>query len=68
MKGLKKVLLSIIATLPLGAISYAADYERNVEVPDVGDLAVEFEEELLQFSLPNKYYDYMEKQYDFKFR
>ncbi len=59
MNPLKKAIFWLLAILPLGSISYAADYELHVETPDAGDIISQFEERLSEENLPLKYYNYM---------
>ncbi len=61
MNPLKKAIFWLLAILPLGSISYAADYELHVETPDSGDIISQFEESFSEETLPQKYYYYMDK-------
>lgn len=57
----KKTVISLLAILPLGAISYAAEFENNIET-NKADIKSEFERRLLEDELPQKYYDYLQRQ------
>lgn len=57
----KKTIISLLAMLPLGAISYAAEFESKVE-NNKADIKSEFERRLLEDELPQKYYDYLQRQ------
>lgn len=57
----KKTIISLLAMLPFGAIAYAAEFESNVDV-GIGDVQAEFERRLLDHELPEKYYNYLQRQ------
>ena len=57
----KKTIISLLAMLPLGAISYAAEFEQHVDANKV-DIKAEFERRLLDYELPQKYYDFLQRQ------
>jgi|GEM_PF-3571213 len=63
MNPLKKMLLTLLATLPLGAVSYAADFESQVDMskwtPE--QIKSEFDYRLQARELPEKYYEYLGK-------
>lgn len=63
MNPLKRILLTLLATLPLGAVSYAAEFESQVDMskwtPE--EIKAEFDYRLQADQLPEKYYEYMEK-------
>ena len=55
------MLLALLATLPLGAVSYAADFESQVDMskwtPE--KIKAEFDDRLQANELPEKYYEYL---------
>lgn len=57
----KKTVISLLAMLPLGAVSYAAEFENKVDV-NKADIQAEFERRLLDYELPSKYYNYLQRQ------
>lgn len=56
----RKIILALIAVFPLGAISYAADYEQKNNSGST-DVRQEFEFLLKSYQLPEKYYNYLDK-------
>lgn len=63
MNPLKRILLTLLATLPLGAVSYAAEFESQVDMskwtPE--QIKAEFDYRLQVNDLPEKYYEYLGK-------
>lgn len=63
MNVLRKILLTLLATLPLGAVSYAADFENQVDMskwtPE--QIKTEFDYRLQAHELPEKYYEYLNR-------
>lgn len=61
MNPLKKILLMLLTTLPLGAVSYAAEFESQVDMskwtPE--EIKAEFDYRLQAEELPEKYYAYL---------
>lgn len=57
----KKCLISILAILPLGAASYAAQFEKAIEQKSEEELQVEFDYKIQNNELPKKYYQYLIK-------
>jgi len=62
MSPFKKVLLSLLSMLPLGSISYAADFESSVDMNKAVNVQEEFEIRLERNELPEKYYNYLGQQ------
>lgn len=58
----KKTILSLLSTLPLGAISHAAEFEKNVDMSKWTNVQTEFEQRLQANELPEKYYNYLSQQ------
>ena len=54
----RKIMLTLVAILPLGAASYAADFEQKNLGMDV-DVQEEFEFLLKNYQLPEKYYNFL---------
>lgn len=63
MKQLKRILLTMIASLPLGAVSYAAAFEGQVDQPSwtPEQIKTEFDARLMSNGLPSRYYDYLDR-------
>lgn len=63
MNPIKRLLLTLLATLPLGAVSYAAEFENQVDMgkwtPE--QIKAEFDYRLQANELPEKYYEYLGK-------
>lgn len=63
MNPLRKILLTLLATLPLGAVSYAAEFENQIDMskwtPE--QIKAEFDYRLQAHELPEKYYEYLNK-------
>lgn len=61
MNVFKKMLLAALASLPLGAVSYAAAYEGQIDTPawTPEEIKAEFDARLQNYGLPERYYDYL---------
>lgn len=61
MNVFKRMLLTALASLPLGAVSYAAAYEGQVDTPawTPEEIRAEFDARLQTYGLPERYYDYL---------
>lgn len=59
MSPFKKIILSVLSALPLGSISYAADFQNSVDVKEITNVQQEFEARLQANELPEKYYNYL---------
>lgn len=63
MSPMKRMLLTLLATLPFGAVSYAAEFENQVDMskwtPE--QIKAEFDYRLQANELPEKYYEYLSK-------
>lgn len=63
MKKIKKVLFVLLSLLPIQAIALAMEYNSNVALPaiDQDALKEEFLKKLDSEQLPEKYYNFLEK-------
>lgn len=63
MNPLRKILLTLLAALPLGAVSYAADFENQIDMSQwtPEQIKAEFDYRLQAHELPEKYYEYLNK-------
>ena len=56
----RKIILALVAVLPLGSVSYAANYAQKNQSSST-DIREEFEFLLKNYQLPEKYYNYLYK-------
>lgn len=63
MKPFKKAVLFLASLLPIPAISFAADFNNQIETPQISafDLEQEFFRRLESDLLPGKYYKFFEQ-------